>query len=70
MLPWEQIRKHDFSTVQNFGACTFCLPDSSGICVARRIVSKYIEEEDWKTGKMKMPGTFQFGERVLKAAGM
>lgn len=48
VLPCEQIRKHGFSTVQNFGACTFCLPDSSGSCVARRIVSKYTEEEDWK----------------------
>lgn len=43
---------------------------SSGICIARKIVRKDTEKEDWKTGKMKMPGTFQFGERILKKEGM
>lgn len=40
------------------------------MCIARRLVKKDTEKEDGITGKMKMPGTFQFGERILKEEGM
>lgn len=56
-----------FSTVQNFGAHTFCLISEVLLSIAGKIARK--ETEDWKTGQMKMPGTFQFGERMLKEEG-